>query len=230
MPLGDRTDIGQVFNQISYSKFISKAILATSIDKSDDKLATWSKDNEIECFRGNLDDVLDRYYQAAKLHEPDIVVRITGDCPLIDPEIVDKVIALFLNNNFDYVSNVNPPTFPDGLDTEVFTFKALEESWNNAKLNSDREHVTPYIRNNSHIYNIGNLVNEVDLSKQRWTLDNKEDYLFLTKVYDLLGKDKSYIKYTEVLSLLDENPGFRKINSHLKRNEGYIKSILNDEL
>jgi spore coat polysaccharide biosynthesis protein SpsF len=230
MPLGGKPDIEQVFNQVSFSKHISKTILATSSDKSDEKLVEWAINNNVEFYRGSLDDVLDRYFQAAKQYNPEIVVRVTGDCPLIDPEVLDRTIEYFDVNNYDYVSNGNPPTFPDGLDTEVFKYYTLKDAWKNAKLCSEREHVTPYIRNNDNKFKIGNYKNSVDLSKYRWTLDNKEDYEFLSKIFALLSNENSYIKYKDVLKLLDENPELIKINSHIKRNEGYLKSIANDQL
>jgi len=228
--LAGKPVIEQIFNQLSYSKRINQSVLATSELSSDDKLEVWAKSKNIEYYRGSLDDVLDRFYFTAKSFNADIVVRITGDCPLIDPEVVDDVISLFLKDNYDYTSNINPPTFPDGLDTEVFKFSVLEETWKNAKLKSEREHVTPYVRKHNEKFKIGNFENKINLSHYRWTLDNEEDHELISRIYEKLYKENNYIKMEEVLELIKNNINLQNINSHIRRNEGYDKSIKNDKL
>ena len=138
-----------MLSRLSKSKNIDKIILATSIDSANDKLSEKVKTLGYDVFRGSEKNVLDRYYSAAKQYNPSIIVRITGDCPIIDPVLVDQVIEMYIKNNVDYVSNNHPPTYPDGLDTEVFSFKSLEVSWQNAKKSQELEHVTPYILNNA---------------------------------------------------------------------------------
>lgn len=229
MSLSGRPVIEQVFRQLSFSKKINICVLATSVDSSDNELYQWAVRNEIPCYRGSLDDVLDRYYGAVKNFDADIIVRITGDCPLIDPEIIDKVIELHLRSGNDYTSNANPPTFPDGYDTEVFSFASLEKAWKDAKLVSEREHVTPYLKKHSEIFKLGNYASEKDFSGFRTTLDNKEDYKLISAIYEKLYKENDFIRLENVVKFLSENPDLADLNSHIKRNEGYKKSLDKDK-
>ncbi len=224
-PLAGKPNLEQVFRQLSFSKKINEYILATSVDLTDDILFQWAKGFNIKCFRGSLDDVLDRFYQAAKNSKADILIRVTGDCPLIDPKIIDNVIDLHLINKFDYTSNVDPPTFPDGYDVEVFNFESLEKAWKNANLNSEREHVTPYIRNHKEIFNIGNYESDKNLEHIRLTLDNEEDYELISLIYEKLYDEKSYISLDKLLNFLSENSKVLDVNKHIQRNLGYTKSL-----
>ncbi len=227
--LGGKPVVQQVFNQISKTKLINEIVLATSIDKSDDLLEEWAKSSNNLFFRGSLDNVLERYYSAAKEFSADIVVRITADCPLIDPIIIDSVIELFNKGKYDYCSNTITPTFPDGLDVEVFKFTALEKAHKNATLLSEMEHVTPYIKNNPGLYKIGQFFSKTDYSSLRWTIDNKEDYEFLEQIFDKLSQENKYISWNSVIRFLKNNENLLKINSHILRDEGYVKSLLNDK-
>jgi len=146
LPLsGDMTMIEVLLKRLSESKQTDEIVLATSIDKKNDSLSDHVTDLGYQVYRGSESDVLDRYYKAAKQYNATVIVRITGDCPLIDHEVVDSVIKLYKLSNSDYVSNVMPPTYPDGLDVEVFSFESLEYAWKNSVLDIDREHVTPFI-------------------------------------------------------------------------------------
>jgi spore coat polysaccharide biosynthesis protein SpsF (cytidylyltransferase family) len=232
-PLGSKTAVGYVFHHLAASKKLSKAVLVTSTDRSDDPLVAWAKRSNVECERGSLKDVLDRYYHAAKAHHADIVVRITADCPLIDAEVVDSVIDRFLQGDCDYCSNVNPPTFPDGLDTEVVSFEALETSWKEASHPVEREHVTLYIRNYAKKFRLANVENIADFSKLRWTLDTQQDYDFLNRVIQHL--EMKHIREThprfhfrDVLEVLQEDKSLLEINQHIQRNEGYFSSLPHD--
>lgn len=218
----------QVFNQLSHSKLLTNTILATSVNQSDDPLEDWATKNDKKYFRGSLENVLDRFFEAAKEYNADVIVRITADCPLIDPEIVDKCIDGFNNGDYDYYSNVNPPTFPDGLDCEVFSFSALETAHTDAQLRSEIEHVTPYIRNHPELFKIGNLVFENNYEHLRWTLDNQEDYEFISAIYNQLYIKDTFIKWMDVIRFLGKNEELIKINSHLDRNEGFTKSLKED--
>ncbi len=229
LPLGKRSVIGQVFHQLSYCKKIQRRVLATSIDASDDALAAWARSESIEIYRGNLNDVLDRFYQTAKWAKADNIVRITGDCPLIDPTLVDKVVGMFLEGGYDYVSNSNPPTFPDGMDAEVFTWASLEESWKSAELPSEREHVTPYIKNHIGQFKIGNLENDKNLENIRLTLDNPEDYKLISLIYERLEKNDAYISLDAILDLIQKDKSLLEINTHIQRNEGYFFSLKKDK-
>lgn len=216
--------------RLKQCKYIDKLVLATSVESTDDILADVCKKNRIDVFRGNLNDVLDRYYQCAKNYQPEHVVRVTGDCPLIDPEVVDSVIKQHIVENCDYTSNVNPPTFPDGLDVEVMKYSVLEGMWKNAKLPSEREHVTLYIRNNASRYKISNFVNNQDLSAMRWTVDEPEDFELVTKIITELYSQKPNFNKNDVMSLIDKYPGYLESNAKFMRNEGLKKSILEDNL
>lgn len=216
-----------VLNQARKSKLIDEIVLATTNNDSDKILIQTVEKLGFKTFSGSENDVLDRYYQAAKAFHGDIVVRITGDCPLIDPSVIDHVIKLFLDQKCDYSSNINPPTFPDGLDVEVFSFEALEKSWNEAKLNSEREHVTPYIKNNPNKFRLVNFKNEKDLSSMRWVIDEKDDFEFINQIIEKLRDHE--IKIDNILKVLQRNPNISNINRKFNRNEGYQKSLEEDK-
>jgi|WetSurMetagenome_2_1015567.scaffolds.fasta_scaffold110364_2 spore coat polysaccharide biosynthesis protein SpsF (cytidylyltransferase family) len=221
--------IEQVFRQLSFSKKINQRVLATSVDASDNKLFDWAVKKNIPCIRGSLDDVLDRFYNAAKIMKADIAIRVTGDCPLIDPEIIDKTIQMHLENEFDYTSNANPPTFPDGYDVEVVNFSSLEKAWKEAGLKSEREHVTPYIKNHKELFNIGNFEWEINYEQYRLTLDNKEDFELISIIHKKFYNENNFIKLNNVIEFLLENPKLIEINNFLVRNEGYQKSLKSDK-
>lgn len=224
-----KTILELVIFRLKKIKNLAKIILATTENKADDILEGISKQNKIKVFRGSEDDVLDRYYQAAKKFGIDPIVRITADCPVLDWQICDEVINFYLQNKYDYVSNVSPPTFPDGFDVEVFSFKALANAWSNAKLKSEREHVTPYIANHPEIFKIGNLVrNGNDLSGLRLTLDEKVDLILLRNIYSALYKKNNYFVLSDILNLFQKKPELLKINQKIKRNEGLLKSLRED--
>ncbi len=172
--------------RVKRAKLIDQLIVATSDEKSDDVIAEFCKDMNIYCYRGSLDDVLARYYHAAKRFNPDYVVRLTADCPLADPNLIDEVISFALKNEFDYASNVIERTFPDGLDIEVVKFSCLEEAFHKATTSCDREHVTSYIYNNESCFKIGSYTGDWGLSDWRWTVDNLKDYEFAKKIYEEL--------------------------------------------
>ena len=153
-----------VINQLSFSKLIEKTIIATTTLEQDDVIEKYCRKLNIPCFRGNSDDVLDRYYQCANFFKINHILRITSDCPLIDPEIVDKIIMKYQSGNYDYFTNTLTRTFPVGTDAEIFSFNTLKKSWENAKLPSEREHVTPFIRNRKMNFDLGNLEHTIDSS------------------------------------------------------------------
>jgi spore coat polysaccharide biosynthesis protein SpsF (cytidylyltransferase family) len=229
MKLGEFSVIKNIILRLKRSKFINDIVIATTINKEDKKIVSEIIDMDIRVFCGSENDVLDRFYQVAKLLKPNNIVRITSDCPVIDSEIVDKVIELHKENNSDYTSNTLEETFPDGLDIEVFTYNALENAWKNAKLLSEREHVTPFIRNSNN-FKKSNLKNYIDLSKKRWTLDNKEDYEFLKIIFDNLYYKNHNFNMNDILDFINKNPEIENINSHIIRNEGYKKSLLEDKI
>ena len=207
---------------------IDKLILATSMEESDNELVDVCKAHGVEVYRGNLEDVLDRYYQCSMLYNPEHVVRVTGDCPVIDPNLVDAVIDRHKKTNSDYTSNVLNPTFPDGLDVEVIKMSVLKEMWEKAQLKSEREHVTLYIRNNINAFNICSYVNEVDLSSMRWTVDEVADFKLIDSIFSGLYRKKKFFDMNDILAFLQEHEELIKINSGIQRNEGLKKSMLED--
>jgi glutamate-1-semialdehyde aminotransferase/spore coat polysaccharide biosynthesis protein SpsF (cytidylyltransferase family) len=207
-----------LFRRLSQSKKIDKIILATSNNKENDILSETVENLGFDVFRGSEDDVLDRYYKAAKKYRPSSIVRITGDCPIIDPQLVDEVIGLYQENNVDYVSNTEPPTYPDGLDTEVFSFTALETAYNKAKESFEREHVTPFIRTNGQ-FKWANYSNKTDLSGERWTVDDPEDFEVFKNIINHFAPDLDF-SWRDVLKLKQTNPELFEANLGIKRNEG----------
>lgn len=215
--------------RLSKSSRIDELVVATSTEASDDALEECVKQTGYKVTRGDLSDVLLRFCVAIKeFPEVKTIVRLTGDCPLTDWNVVDAAIALFESQEFDYVSNAAPATWPDGLDVEVMTKAALLDANKFAELASEREHVTPYIRNNRRKYKIGTLLNTEDLSSFRWTVDEPEDFKFVTTVYEKLYPSNPTFVTNDIMKLLKEEPEMIQ-NAHLKRNEGYIKSLANDK-
>ena len=210
-------------------KNVSEIIVATTTNTEDDKILEYLQNSQYKTYRGSEDDVLDRYYQAVKDYKPDWVVRVTSDCPLLDPILVDKVIEFAQNKGVDYCSNTLIEQFPDGQDVEVFTFNALEKAWNESKKLSEREHVTQYIKNNSNFYghkafNAINYPAPTDYSDIRMTVDEDRDLLLLEQLVSKLGFEKSWIEYTNYIiehKLFDINKG-------IIRNEGLLKSLMKD--
>ena len=219
--------ISYTLNQIKFCKKINDVIVATSTKKEDDILVDYLEKNKINIFRGKSDDVLDRYYQCAKEKQFDNIVRITADCPLIDPVIVDSVIEQFEKSKVDYISNVHPRTFPDGCDVEVFSFTAIENAWKNATLPSEREHVTPYIWKNPEKFSINNYQNNKNLSKLRLTLDYNDDLILIRKMIREINSRP--ITLNQILTLLARKPELIKINDGRGSTEGYQRSLKNDE-
>ena len=207
-----------LFHRLSQSKKIDKLILATSVNKENDTLANLVEKLGFDVFRGSENDVLGRYYNAAKKYNPETVVRITGDCPIIDPKLVDEIISLYEKENADYVSNTSPPTFPDGLDVEVFSFDSLKEANKKAKTSHEREHVTPFIRANKNLKNI-NLSNDTDLSKERWTVDDPEDLSVIENILNHFAPNLDF-SWWDVLELKQSHPEYFEANQHITRNKG----------
>ena len=216
-------------DRLSKSKNVDKIIVATTMNEEDDVIEKLGKEWGYEVYRGSENDVLDRFYQAVKNIKPNLVVRVTLDCPLIDPLILDKVIEITKAENKDYGSNVIDETFPDGQDVEVFKFLALEKAWKEANKLSEREHVTPFIRNNSDLKS-GNLFSAIsyrnnnDYSSIRMTVDEQKDFELINKIISDLGSEQSWLYYTEYIIKND----LANINGNIIRNEGYLKSLKKD--
>lgn len=201
-------------DRIKEMRSINKIIVATTDLEEDNIIGKTVReyDESVGIIRGSKDDVLDRYYKASKAFNADVIVRITSDCPLIDPKISDLVVKTFLKNDCDYCCNTLPRTFPHGLDTEVFSVEVLERAWKEAHTPYEREHVTPYIRENPNKFKRVNVENEMDFSYLRWTLDYPEDFEFITEIYKRLYPKKRIFYMEDVLNVLNNEPWLIKIN------------------
>lgn len=206
---------------------IGDVVVATSDDASDDRIALFCEKQGVPCFRGSLNDLIGRYYSAAQQYNADVVVRLTGDCPLLDPSVIRSVVDLYSTGNYDYVSNVNPPTFPDGLDTEVFSFEGLENAYKNATLPSDREHIAPYFEKRPKEFRLGNVEHTQDLSMHRWTVDEQNDVTFVCSVFEHLGTD--VFSMNEIIALVEKYPHLRDVNQSIVRNAGHASALEADE-
>jgi spore coat polysaccharide biosynthesis protein SpsF (cytidylyltransferase family) len=226
LPLAGKPVLEHVVKRLSESQTISMTVVATSKDQSDDPIELWCKNAKVPYFRGDLFDVLDRYYQAATKFAADSIVRITADCPVIDPVIVDEIVTNFLSGDFDGYALAG--NFPDGLDCQIFSYLALEKAWKGAKLPSEREHVGAYFDNNPNFFKIGEFHKFKDLFGHRWTLDEPEDYEFLKIVFDRLNSDRNIFDHRDILKLMKNEPELMTINSAIPRNQGYLRSLKND--
>lgn len=227
MPLAGKPVLWHVVRRIRACQTITKVVVATSTDTTDDAIEAWCQSTDVSCFRGSLSDVLDRYYQAGLVHAADVVVRITADCPAVDPTIVDEVVRGFLAGGYEYYGLAGE--FPDGLDCTVFAFSALARAWREALLASEREHVGPYIEKHPEIFKSGSLKKFSGLSHYRWTLDEPRDYEFLQRVFSRLYQQDQIFLASEVLALLENAPELMKLNNDIVRNEGYLRSLIKDE-
>jgi len=207
-----------LLKRLSKSKNIDKIILATSNSKNNNLLVNHILNIGIEVYQGSESDVLNRFYEAAKLYNPEIIVRITGDCPLIDAELVDDLISEFILRKVDYLSNTIKATYPDGLDTEVFSFSSLEYAEKNAKTIFDREHVTPYIKTTG-VFTTFNYVNSQDFSDMRWTVDETEDFEVVKSVFNHFSPRIDF-SWHEIIKLRMKEPKMFEANKHISRNEG----------
>lgn len=217
-PVLDIPLIEILLKRLSASRKVDEIILATSVEASNNPLVDFVDQLGYRTYRGSEDNVLERFYEAAKFAKADVVIRITGDCPLVDGALVDSVVESFIKTNVDYCSNILPPTFPDGLDTEVFSFSALEQSYLEAVEKFDKEHVTTYMRF-SGIFSIHNLSNEIDLSPSRWTVDDPEDLIVIRNVFEFF-KPRIDFSWREVVALANEQPVLFEANANLIRNQG----------
>jgi len=210
--------IGLLLERLSRAARVDQIVLATSTEARNDALADYARSAGYTVYRGSENDVLDRYYQAAREANADLVVRITGDCPLVDPAVVDAVIARLLESGSDYASNVDPPTYPDGLDVEVFTRQALEKAWAEARADREREHVTLYLCESGR-FSRTNLANAQDRSAWRWTVDEPEDFEVVRKVFEHFSPRRDF-DWHEVEALRGTHPQWFEANRHLERDAG----------
>ena len=218
--------LAHVVNRARRAEALDAVVVATSVHQADDVIARFCRNTGIDLFRGSCDDVLDRYHGAARMFGADVIVRLTADCPLTDPEVIDRVVSAFQQGSLEYVSNTLACTYPDGLDVEVFSRESLVRAWRQARLNSDREHVTSYMVNHAKLFRQACVRNDVDLSPMRWTVDHPEDLEFMHQIYSQCGP--AHFGMAEVLALLNRQPALREINRDFERNDGYRQSLNED--
>lgn len=224
-----RPMIERQIERVRRAKAVDSLIVATTIDPSDDPLAELCGRIGVACYRGEMDDVLSRFIGAARYAEGDWLVRLTGDCPLSDPTVIDRIVEEACASDSDYVSNALVPTFPDGLDVEVIRRSALERANVEARLASEREHVTPYIYKHPEIFRISEVRHTDDLSNRRWTVDEAQDLEFVRAVYARLYPNDPAFSTEDILALLEHEPDLALVNSKFGRNEGYVKSLEADK-
>ena len=208
-------------NRLKYAKYIDDLVIATSINDKDDAIYNFCKQNDLNCFRGSEEDVLSRFYDAAKLYAADFVVRLTGDCPLIDPLIVDKVIIKNLEFKADYTSNIIERLYPRGLDVELINSNALEQANNSAKKQYHREHVTPYIYENpDKFYIVSQKAEGIFIRPDiRITVDTIEDFQFVKTIFERLNKEDKIFYTWDIINLIEKEPDLLKINSNVKQKQ-----------
>lgn len=214
MKLQDKTILEHIVNFLKYSKLTDKIIVATSDLQQDDKIEELLNTMNIECYRGSSNDVLARYYECAKLFKGDIIVRITADDPLVNPELIDEVIQVCQKTGCDYATNVLTKTYPYGIFGEAFTFPILEQLHKLRNDQMSREHVTHHMIENPHLYKIKQVFASPELSRPHWrlTVDHIEDYSLMQEIFAKLYRPNSYIQYGTLVKLLDDNPQLLKIN------------------
>jgi spore coat polysaccharide biosynthesis protein SpsF len=217
--------IWHIVDRLRWSKRIENILLATTTNKLDDALYEWALKNNVNVFRGNENDVLDRYYNAAVFSKAATIVRITADDPFKDPRVTDNVIDVFLKGKYDFAYNNHPPSFPEGLDAEIFSFDALKKAAGNSKDPFEREHVTQYFYKNPSIFKHTNVAYKTDISYLRWTMDTEKDYKMISLVYKNLYKEGCIFLMDDILEFLKKNPEIEKINMGVKRSTMYSKKI-----
>lgn len=213
--------IWHVVNRIKKSQKIQQIILATTINPLDDALKDWADANDVICYRGSEENVLERYHGAAKFANASVIVRITADDPFKDPVIIDQVINHFITHNLDFAYNNNPPSFPEGLDTEVFSMNALIKANQNAQTTFEKEHVTQHFYKSQDSFTQGNISHKQDISYLRWTIDTEKDLEMTKAVYAELYKEREVFLMQDILELLDKRPDISKINQNVARSSMY---------
>lgn len=214
--------IWHVINRLKHAKTLDQIVLATTLSPSDDKLYGWALDNNLEVYRGSETNVLNRFLKAAEFVGADVIVRITADDPLKEPTIIDEAVIKFFEGDIDLVTNNYPPTYPEGLDVEVFSRNALNRAEKESSNPFEHEHVTQYFYRNPKLFKIYNITNNFDLSYLRWTVDFDVDLEMIRKIYALLFKNAQEIfSLSDVLSVLQKYPEISHINSEAVRSEMY---------
>ncbi len=214
LDLGGATVLARVVRRLQRSRQIDQIVVASTIAPADEAIVSECESLQVSCFRGSEHDVLDRYYQAARLHSAEAVARITSDCPLIDPTLVDETIRIFKDERADYASDALPRTYPRGLDSEVFTSAALEHAWREARDPYQREHVTPFLYEHPEMFRLASSRGDVDYSHYRWTLDTPEDLSLLRAIYSRFDNRDDF-RWQDVIALMQREPELAELNSQV---------------
>lgn len=217
MDLGGKTVLSRVVGRLRHTTRVDEIVVATTDSVADDAIVQECHQLKVEYSRGSENDVLDRYYRAARVCAATAVVRITSDCPVIDPQIVDETIRVFQQQCGDYASNVLPRRYPRGLDTEVFSMAALEQAWREAHKHYEREHVTPYFYRHPELFRLVSKRGQIDYSRYRWTLDTNEDLELLRIIYERFGNEDGF-SWREVIQLMEREPELAEVNSRVVQN------------
>lgn len=214
MPLAGKPMLVRVVERVSRAKQLDDLVVATTESPMDANITALCGANAWKCFRGSEEDVLDRYYRAAQATHADVIVRVTADCPVVDPDLIDSAITSFRLGRFDYVSNgLDPRTYPRGLDVEVFSNETLGRAWKEDANLAWREHVTPYIYRHPEEFRLHRIAGERDFSAHRWSVDTAEDYELLRKIYEHF--DDRPFGWMAVLRLVEQHPDWAMLNSHI---------------
>ena len=225
--IGGRPMLAHVVERAAAIPGIADVVIATTKSPADETLVDFARQAAVRCIRGSEADVLDRFCLAARETRAEAVVRVTADCPLLDSAVSGRVLAEYLRRRptVDYVSNVHPPTYPDGLDTEVVSVEALETAAIETRQPSDREHVTPYVWGRPERFRAANVAHHEDLSSHRWTVDTESDLAFMRALWTALGPSAPRAGMAEVLKALASHPGLSDLNAGIRRNEGFERSL-----
>jgi spore coat polysaccharide biosynthesis protein SpsF len=226
-PILGRPMLLHQLDRVRRARSIDALVVATSTEPGDDAIETICASAGVPCFRGSLDDVLDRFYQAALPFHPDYIVRLLGDCPLADPDLIDRVFEFLIAGGFD-ITGAAPTTFPDGLDVEAMRFEILEHAWRHAVRPSDREHVSLFIVRQPERFRVGGYENTVDLSHLRWTVDEPEDFELVRRIFEALYPANPAFTTKDILDLLAVQPELSELNRRFRRNEGLQRSLARD--
>ena len=224
----DKSILAFLVERVKRAQHIDQIVILTSDQNEDDAIENEARHLNVKCFRGDLNNVLKRFYDASIEFPSQHIVRLTADCPLLDPCLLDKVIEHHLNTDSDYTSNCQSNSFPDGLDVEVFTAQSLKTSYKFADKPSELEHITQFIRNHPNNFIINEVCSPVDLSHHRWTVDEPSDFQLIEKILHFIYPRNPNFSYKDVLELFAQKPSLLQINQHFQRNEGLTISLLTD--
>lgn len=230
-PLAGKPMLAHILERIQAVEAIDQIVIATTTRPEDEAIVHLAQDLDVPVYRGSVEDVLDRFYQCARQIGAHTIVRVTADDPFKDPQIIQEMLEHWqaAYPAYDYLSNTLEPTYPEGLDVEIFTMEALEQAWREATLPSDREHVTPYIWRQPHRFRLFSWKREEDLSHLRWTVDYPEDLAFAQAVYQRLYPQNPRFLMKDILALLEREPHLRDLPRSVPRNEGYQRSRAQEE-